>query len=203
MSRPDERGFTLLELLIALSLLAILAAALYGTFFSLTKGREAATVAMEKRREIASTMDLLRREISGSLYRSSDIRFRFVVEDRDSFGRPASNLDFTAFTVPREDRGPFSDQAEIIYRSLEKDGKLLLAREEKDLYTLSTPVPYPQLSEMEGFLVECYDGSKWVRSWDTSLNGKLPKAVRITLAIKNGTETTNYTALVTPKVVTQ
>lgn len=201
--KHDERGFTLLELLIALSLLAVLAAALYGTFFSLTKGREAATVAMEKRREIASTIDLLRRELRGALYHKGDTRFRFVVEDRDSFSRPASNLDFTAFTVPQEDRGPFSDQAEIRYTSLEKDGKLLLARQEKDLYALSDAVPYPQVTEMEGFLVECFNGDKWVKSWDTTLNGTLPKAVRITLTVKNGEEKIAYTAVVTPMVAVQ
>jgi len=57
-----NKGFTLLELLIALALLAILSAALYGTYFSLMRGREVATAGMESRRELRVTLDMLRRE---------------------------------------------------------------------------------------------------------------------------------------------
>ena len=41
MSRNS--GFTLLELLVALALMALLAAALYGSYFALVAGRDRAT----------------------------------------------------------------------------------------------------------------------------------------------------------------
>ena len=93
-------GFTLLELLLALTLLTILTAALYGSYFSLFKGREAASEGMESRRELRTTLDLLRRELTGVLYRKNDKRFRFVVEDRDFYGKPASTLTFTTIAPP-------------------------------------------------------------------------------------------------------
>ncbi len=41
--QQSAKGFTLLEVLIALALLSLVAGALYSTFFALTKGRETAT----------------------------------------------------------------------------------------------------------------------------------------------------------------
>ena len=40
----SNKGFTLLEVLVALALLGILCASLYGTYFSLMRGREARRV---------------------------------------------------------------------------------------------------------------------------------------------------------------
>ena len=64
MKAQMQKGFTLIEVLVAMVLLVILSGALYGTFFSLTRGRDAATAGMEARREVRSTLDMLRREIS-------------------------------------------------------------------------------------------------------------------------------------------
>jgi prepilin-type N-terminal cleavage/methylation domain-containing protein len=64
----NNKGFTLLEVLVAMALLVILSAALYGTFFSLMRGRETAVAKMEARRELSATLDQLRRELSAACY---------------------------------------------------------------------------------------------------------------------------------------
>jgi general secretion pathway protein J len=56
------------------------------------------------------------------------------------------------------------------------------------------------MEELEGFLVECYSGGKWVRTWDTTLNTRLPKAIRITLSLKEGDKTVNYSTIATPRM---
>ncbi len=191
-----NRGFTLLEVLVALMLLVILSAALYGTYFSLMRGRDTAAAAIEERREISSTLDLLRREVSASYYNTQNPRLHFVVEDRDYFGTPASTLDFTTIAPPRTDGLTASDQVQVVYRPVEKEQKLVLTRQARDLYATIDPFPYPQMEELEGFLVECYDGSKWVRSWDTRLNaGQLPKFVRITIRMKEGEKPVVFSAI--------
>ena len=209
LTKPQRRngGFTLLELLVALALLTILFAALYGTFFSLTRGRDAAASGMETRRELRTTLDLIRRELSGAFIRGPaplgvKPLIPFVVEDRDSFGNPASSLTFTTFAPPRSDSAPTSDQVTVRYRIVEKGTRLELTREAQDRYLADTPIPYPQMEEVEGFLVECYDGNKWVRSWDTTpgINSGLPKAVRVTIRIKEGDDTTEFSTIATPRV---
>lgn len=195
-----NNGFTLLELLVALTLLVILGSALYGTYFGVMRGREAAADGMEERRELSATLDMLRREIAASFYARDNKRLHFAVEDRDIFGKPASTLAFTAFTPPGAAGFPSSDQMEVAYRPVERDGKIVLTREAKELFTGLKPVPYPQMERIEGFLVECYDGGKWVRSWDAALNGALPKAVRVTIRVKEGGKPVEFSAIAVPRV---
>ena len=195
-----NRGFTLLEVLVAMSLLVILSAALYGTYFSLMRGRETTVARMEARRELSTTLDQLRRELSAAFFDTNNTaqkpKLHFVVEDRDFFGKPASTLDFTAIAPPRSDSLTASDQVQIVYKVVEKDKKLLLTRQAGDRYVKTEQLPYTQMEELEGFLVECSsDGAKWDRTWDCSLNGRLPKYVKVTITVKEGEKTVDFSTV--------
>lgn len=188
-----------------MALLVIISGALYGTYFSLMNGREAAVSGMENRREIRATLDLLRREIGSAYFRKptkpdEKNRLGFIVEDRDFFGKPASILRLTTIAPPNGGTTPVSDLREVAYEPVEKNGKVTLTRRARDPHFEFTPEPYPQMEEVEGFLVECYDGGKWVKSWDTALNNALPKSVRITVRIKEGDKPVEYTAIATPRI---
>jgi general secretion pathway protein J len=195
----NNSGFTLLEILIALLLLVILSGALYGTYFAMVKSRDRAVSGTEPLRDLRATLDIVRREISAAFYNKRNKNLHFVVEDRDIFGKPSSTLDFTAVSIPLTGTAPSSDLVRVRYVPRENEGKLLLMREEEDVYLENEPVPYPQMEEIQGFLVECYNGSKWVRSWDTDLNSSLPQAVRVTLTIKDGEKTSDYSVIAVPR----
>lgn len=197
----NNRGFTLIELLIALTLLVVLTGALYGTYFSVTSARERGGARIEQRRELSTTLGKLHDELASSFYKKANQvgqqnaeqtnqKFHFVVEDRDSFGKPASLLQFTSIAPPRVDPAPSSDIAVTRYSVQEKEegDTLTLVRESRDLY-LDHSVkshPYPVMEAIDGFLVECWDGGKWVKTWDTALTGRMPDKVRVTLTLKGG-----------------
>jgi general secretion pathway protein J len=200
-----NRGFTLLEVLIAVVLLGILAAALYGSYFAVLKARERAAEGMEARRELGNTLDLLRREIDAALYTSSDQRLGFIVEDRDNFGQPASNLELTTLAPPSPlgDGRKESGIIDVQYRMVEKENQQqILTRKEQDILLESTTVPdYPQMERISSFLVECSsDGSNWVKSWDTKLNGRLPKIVRITVQVEEEGKPVEFSVYAAPRV---
>jgi general secretion pathway protein J len=197
----SEKGFTLIELLIALVLLVILSGALYGTFFSVVRGSGAVREQTEPLRDVRVTLDMLRRELSATYFIKGNERLHFVVEDRDVFGKPASVLDFSAYTVPRRGNVPSSDIMEARYEPVEKEGnQIILSRRTRDIFLDVKPVSYPLTGRIEGFLVECYDGTSWVKSWDTALNGSLPKAVRITVLLPGIEKPTPFTAVIVPRV---
>ena len=48
-----------------------------------------------------------------------------------------------------------------------------------------------------------FDGrEKWVRTWDTAptANGRLPKYVRVTLSVKEGEKTVNFSTIARPRI---
>lgn len=200
-----NRGFTLLEVLIAVILLGILSTALYGSYFTVMRARDRASSGMESRRELGATLDLIRREVSSAMFRTNGANeqhpLRFVVEDRDNFGVPSSTLELTTLAPPAVQTFSESGIVIVTYRIAEKDKKLTLTREERDLFSEdSTPRAYPQMEQISSFLVECYDGSKWVKSWDTSINGVLPKSVRVTIQVEEEGKTSEFTMLSRPRV---
>lgn len=196
-----NNGFTLLEVLIAVVLLGILSAALYGSYFGVLQARDRAQSGMESRRELGATLDLIRREVSSAMYRRADKQLRFVVEDRDNFGTPASTLELTTLAPLSGQSRSESGIVAVSYRLVEKDKKRLLTRQERDLLSEETTVPaYPQMERISSFLVECYDGSKWVKSWDTAINNTLPKGVRVTVRIEEEGKQQEFTVLANPRV---
>jgi general secretion pathway protein J len=196
-----NNGFTLLEVLIAVVLLGILSAALYGSYFGVLRARERASAGMESRRELGATLDLIRREVSSTMFNHSDKRLRFVVEDRDNYGSQASTLELTTLAPPDGHNHSESGIVAVTYKMADKDKKRSLTRQERDLFSEESSIPaYPQMEQISSFLVECYDGSKWVKSWDTAINGALPKGVRVTVQVEEEGKPVEFTVLSTPRV---
>lgn len=194
-------GFTLIEVLIAVVLLGILTAALYGSYFGVIRARDRASAGMESRRELGATLDLIRREVSSALFNRSDKRLRFVVEDRDNFGTQSSTLELTTLAPPAGQNRSESGIVAVTYRMAEKDKKRTLTRQERDIFSEEGTIPaYPQMEQISSFLVECYDGSKWVKSWDTTINGTLPRSVRVTVQVEEEGKPVEFSVLSVPRV---
>jgi general secretion pathway protein J len=199
--KAGERGFTLIELLLALALFAAITAALYGTWFSVQKGRESVVGGMDQRRALRDTLDMLRRELSSTISGYGTGRPAFVVEDRDSFGRPASRLAFAAIAPPVAGDAPLSDQLSIEYGVAVDGDRLALERAAKELHHIDKPFRYAVVEPIEGFLVECSpDGVKWVKSWDTAINMAMPRAVRVTLMVREGSVAREYATIASLRI---
>jgi len=206
MRRPslDSKGFTLLELLVALALLVILSGALYGTYFSVLRGREKGGARIDARRELSVTLDRLTNELNSAYFRQQDNKdgkLFLQVQDRDRYGKPTSAIIFT-YLAPPSVNPPASDLNLVSYSIKEKDEVLTLVRETRNpYYDLSwKSTPFPVMDGVEGFLVECYDGGKWVKTWDTALNSRLPDRIRVTLTLKGGEI---FTAVAVPRISQQ
>ncbi|ACD94997.1 type II secretion system protein GspJ [Trichlorobacter lovleyi] len=202
MTANNRRGFTLLELLIALAIATLVITAAYATLFSLNRAHEVASQGMEQRRVLRSTLDMLRRELASLRYFSDDSRLRFVVEDRDYFGKPASTLTFSTLAAPTP--APVSDQLRVRYRIDTSRERLSLTKASQDLLLEGDePKAYPLLDELEGFLVECSDGNRWLKTWDTELTKAVPKLIRITIRLREGGQTVAYQATVKPRITSR
>lgn len=211
-------GFTLLEVLIAVVLLGILSAALYGSYFGVLRARNTASAGMESQRELGATLDLISREVSSAMIsRDPKMRLHFVVQDRDNFGAPASTLELTTMLPPDVQVRGESGIVDVIYQITTKDKKLILTRQEQDPVYINNPntstntganrsngtnTGYPQMEQINSFLVECYTGTQWVKTWNSDTQ-RLPQSVRVTVQVDDRGKPVDFAMISTPRVMSQ
>jgi len=198
-----DKGFTLIEILISLSLLTIVLGAVYSTFFSVQRAIERFDKISLKYHETRTALDMMRREVEAALVKNpgavgvKKIKAGFVIKDRDVFGKNTSALDLTAFSF----KG--SNLNTISYYVKENDGKLDLLKSERPAAIPAKEYKLDIVEGIESFTVETLFNQKWVRTWDTELTGKLPEIVRIIIEFDDNGKLVKLTEYARPKIETK
>jgi general secretion pathway protein J len=177
-SLPGREGFTLLEILVALALLAIVLTTVYSTFFLSQKAIQGVDESLLKLQECRMTIDTIGREMDSVVYTPLNKSSIFKIEDRDFFGKPASSVSFTSFS-------PLIPGLSLIsYYAEEKDGVLTVY---KKIRNASEKGGDPEAVEVvegaEAFAVEVMYQDKWVKTWDASETRRIPERIRVTIKI--------------------
>jgi general secretion pathway protein J len=198
-----QRGFTLLELIVAVTVLAFMTLLLYGAFSGMKHTRDGLTRVQDRYREGRTALARIVRDLQGAYISQhlpinqqlTVLRTAFVAHHSN----PAARLDFNAFTNIRRDRNSHvSDQLELSYYgedSIETPGSYDLLRRSSQ---------YPDLKPDKGGRIDvmCTDidlfdlkyldpqTSQWVDTWDstttTGQQNRMPLMVRITLVVNGG-----------------
>lgn len=204
----NPKGFTLLEVLIAIAISSIIGIALFSTYMAIQQTIANVEGTSIKLQEARNTLSMLSKELSSAYFNSSDERTYFVVKDRDIYGKPVSVLKFTAFS----DRGLMSYEYEVKEGPPEKDNtlrrRLILIKRQEPAFrkegSLSGDVTQPMeaelLEDIEGFLVEVKGREDALRTWDTSLNGRLPERIRIKIILNINKRRLNLSETVIPRL---
>lgn len=197
------RGFTLLELLVAISILAMVSVLIYGAFASMRRSRDGLARVQDRYREGRLAMQRIDRELkSAYLSLHLPINPQLAVQTTafvGTRGTPADRIDFNSFANVRRDRDAHeSDQAEVSYfgsGNPDGSGRVDLVRR------LSS---YPDIEPGRGgrvevlatdidlFEVEYLDSQtgRWTETWDSTQAAaqpaRLPYQVRITLVLNAG-----------------
>jgi len=217
-SRGSQRGLTLVEVLVALAVLAMIGVLLYGAFDSLSHGKKAESVRGDRARQGRQAMLRMTREIQSaflSMHNPSNVSLQTrVVAFVGQNSQPFDRLDFQAFAHRRiEANSHESDQAEVGYFAAsdpDVDGKTDLVRREQtppDMDAKKGGVVNVLCEDIEAFDVRYLDPQtqQWVETWDTTQalgqQNRLPLAIRITLTLKHvpaGVEPTYTTKFMMP-----
>ncbi|MBI5093046.1 MAG: prepilin-type N-terminal cleavage/methylation domain-containing protein [Candidatus Hydrogenedentes bacterium] len=188
-----QKGFTLVELLIATSMLALLVA---GGLAALTAGTRAA--AKVKRYDAMVEHGQLALESMAADLRAAVARgdYRMVALDAQSDGKNSDTIDFIVAGPPHveqheEPSGELSEVGYYIDNDPATDAKWLLRREDNTLdddpveggaVTLAGPF----VSELD---LQFYDGVEWKDGWDEPKT--FPAAVWIQLVVEDEDEIEN------------
>ncbi|MBZ0154614.1 MAG: type II secretion system protein GspJ [Alphaproteobacteria bacterium] len=190
-----ERGFTLIEILLALVLLSVVLGALYSTFFLSQRALEGMDDTLVKMQECRMTLDMMRRELDSLVYSTGNKYTLFKVEDRDLYGKQASRLLFSSHSPLAPGLSSLSYYVE------EQEGKKTLLKKRYSSHEKPGEEKGMELiEEIEAFSVEVREGGGWVRTWNAAENGKVPEEIRITVTVMIKDKKLSLSETVRPKI---
>lgn len=191
----SEGGFTLLEVLVAVSLAAVLLGALYGTFFISHKAVEGVDDTLIGLHELRTALDTMERELGSALFSKTKKHSSFEVKDRDIYEIHASSLLFTAFHPKRP------GVSLISYGVEEQDGKAVLVKEVSSPFKAGAPPAKAEiLEDVRDFTVSLKNGSQWSGTWEGEANGGLPEEIKISITVGLGEESFTLMRTARPKI---
>jgi prepilin-type N-terminal cleavage/methylation domain-containing protein len=191
-----NRGFTLVEVMVAASILALIMAIVYGAFAGSIETMRISTEGGDCYRKARLILNNIAQEINCAYlppeHENADIQYAFVAEDGEEDGLPRDTLSFisTAFPV----QGPARGLKEIGYGITldpETDEPALVMREDvtPDDHMDEGGKNYLLDAGIWGLDFTFYDsrGRDWER-WDSTasiFDGKLPQRVQIAIYYKD------------------
>ena len=196
MTRPPIRrgGFTLLEILLALSVLSVVLLLLLSSFTGAVRVRETLSSRSREFRQVRLVLDRVGTDLMSAFATTAREESALSLREDQLSGMPAATLTFTAFQFPDGDAGhPPAEIVKIRYfPRIGADGVTLeLHREQADLPFIVNKIPLRESAVakgLRGFRVELHDGSAWVREWPPGGGSKttLPKKAAVTLVDARG-----------------
>ncbi|MBW2688290.1 MAG: prepilin-type N-terminal cleavage/methylation domain-containing protein [Deltaproteobacteria bacterium] len=188
-----RRGFTLLEIMLAVSVLALVGTMIYGGFSQTALNKARIEKDVEQSRVVHMALERMVRELTMAFV-SRVVETAFIGKDNGRDDR----IDFTSFSHRRLYRDAReSDQNEISYFVTEHpddpDVQVLARREQNRIDDDPRRGGKSQIlvENVEEFNLEYFDPllSDWVQTWNTedvlAQPNRLPTQVRIRLAITN------------------
>lgn len=203
MKRSLARGFTLVELLVAVAVLSFVTMLLYGAFAGMKRSRDGLTRTQGRYREGRLALSRFVRDLSSAyVSQHAPLNAQLNLQKTAFSGHvanPADRLDFNAFSNIRRDRNSHvTDQLEVSYfggDSLETPGTTDLLRR-SSAYLDDKPELGGRVdvvaTDIDLFDLSYLDPttSLWSDTWDTTQAAgqpnRLPLQVRVTLVLNGG-----------------
>lgn len=183
----SEEGFTLVEVLLAVSLIAMMATLVFGSLYMTTSAIEAARAKSTDEQIVRRTLSLMIDELAVSESRATG-PWMGINDQRD--GQPADSV---AFLTMGQFRGADSAKdTELVRIVYTREGDRLLRFSRRNLYSLTDEsIEKIELAtKVKGFNVRYYDGKSqlWLDEWDSRGKPGAPKAILIELTLLQGKE---------------
>jgi general secretion pathway protein J len=197
------RGFTLIEVMISIAILAAMTTLLFGAFSALKRSKDGLTRVQDRQREGRLAMARITRELqSAYLSAHMPINQALLVQKtifKGERGTPADRVDFTAFANKRLDKNAHvSDACELSYFGMSNpdgSGTTDLVRRvdtELDLEPTKGGKIEVLATDIDLFDLQYLDAQtgQWQEDWDTSQStgqpDRVPLQVRVILVLNGG-----------------
>jgi len=203
-SKIETPGFTLIEVLLAVAIFAIVLLAINTVFYSALRLERATTRSLDERVTLNQAVALLRRDLQGAVPPNTNgvflCDFRSGTGIGSSLGgSKGSSLEFCTTTGLIRDDAPWGDLQRVRYELVEPADRTLRGQDlvrvvTRNLLPTTTEETATQwlMGNVESLEFLSYDGSSWRDSWDTTTGDTgLPLAVRARVQLANTNLTGN------------
>lgn len=205
LTHGGRPGFTLMELVLAMGVCAIVLAGVSGVFFSAVRLRDSATQMVDDALPVQRAVAILRRDLQGVMLPATSgiLSGDFKVGDVTSPGVNQNvAIELYTTTGALHANEPWGDIQRVTYELRPTaTGKDLIRSVTRNLLATITPVPDDQwlLGTVESLDFDCYDGTQWRTAWDTTMSDtNLPVAVRVRIQLAGGSRNRSPITLVVP-----
>jgi len=212
-NRRDARAFTLIEMLLAIAICAIVLVAINGVFATAVRLRDKTSEAVEEALPVNRALDTLYRDLKGTVgpggFLAGDFRCGAAAMGATmGLSGEAGNagLDFFTSTGALSDKAPWGDIQEVFYElkaptDRDQAGMDLVRCINRNLLATTTQTPEIQwlMGKVQTLQFDCYDGTQWRTEWDTTMSDtNLPVAVRARIQLADASHDRQPIILVVP-----
>lgn len=175
--RPFARGFTLLEMLVAIAMVAIITASLYSALYVGFRAQRSATRAVEPARSATLTLQLLEQDLEGAMSPTGILAGQFLGTDANGLDGADGLAFYSSANVPANgESGSDSRYVEFLVAQAQDDQQpALFRRVTSNLLPSSAPLVREQVlcRNVRAFSLRYFDGTQWLESWDSAGQGDL------------------------------
>jgi type II secretion system protein J len=189
-----RRGFTLIEVLAATTMFAILIVAVFSVFYAALGMRERAHAAFESDLPRAYVAEIIRRDLAGTIVPTGLMAGEFIGETNNSRNMRSDQLEFHTASGIVNDTDPWGDIQKVEYYLEQPENQTVQANEDskdlvravtRNLLASTTQEPEAQrlLNNVQSLNITYYDGEDWQDSWDSTTEENVaPEAIRVAIA---------------------
>ena len=195
LAAAGRGGFTLVEVMLAMAVCAIVLAAINGVFFGALRLRETTNRVVDESQPAQLALTTLRADLESAVSPTTNgvMTGDFRVGDITSLGLNQNvSIEMYTTTGALHENEPWGEIQRVTYELRSSTGgplgrgQDLVRSVTRNLLATITPVPEDQwmMGNVQNLTFDCYDGTQWRNTWDTtSSDTNLPIAVRVTIQL--------------------
>lgn len=189
-------GFTLMEMMLALAVFAIILSAINGLYFGALKLRNKTSASIESALPIQHTVATIKRDLTGIMLPGGTFGGPFQTTPTNAMGSTMtestgvrSSPDIFTTTGAIDDNSDFAEVQKIAYYLVAPTnnavGRDLIRSVTRNLLPVSNDQPESQLlmAGVDQLAMQFYDGTTWAETWDSTTATNLPTAIKVQIVL--------------------